>query len=62
MLDLESYRGLWKQGAKPGQKLPPEYPGWPDAGFALLGDFSGIQTFVLRPVPGADQADGANIA
>lgn len=31
-------------------------PEWPTAGVAIEGDFSGIQRFVLRPVPGASGA------
>lgn len=46
-----NYRNIWigGQGASP----PAEYPGWPQSGVAFVGDFSGIQSFVLRPVPGA---------
>ena len=31
-------------------------PAWPAKGIAIEGDFSGIQRFVLRPVPGASGA------
>ena len=31
----------------------PTAPGWPAKGIAIEGDFSGIQRFVFRPVPGA---------
>ncbi|PYP86158.1 MAG: type III-A CRISPR-associated protein Cas10/Csm1 [Candidatus Angelobacter sp. Gp1-AA117] len=50
------YRSMWKASAKHKASLPPDYPGWPDSGIAVMGDFSGIQTFVFRPVPGAGGA------
>jgi CRISPR-associated protein Csm1 len=39
-------------------QLPPDtsIPLWPSTGIAIEGDFSGIQRFVLRPVPGAKGA------
>jgi CRISPR/Cas system-associated protein Cas10 (large subunit of type III CRISPR-Cas system) len=33
-----------------------EIPEWPLKGLAIEGDFSGIQRFVLRPIPGASGA------
>lgn len=53
--DIASYRHLWKQTTA-DVVTPADYPGWPDSGFAVLGDFSGIQSFVFRPVPGAGGA------
>ncbi len=47
---LANARAIWR--AEPGANLPPA-PGWPTSGLAILGDFSGIQKYVLRPVPGA---------
>ncbi len=55
MADLETYHRIWKRGAD-GAAPPPDYPGWPEKGLALLGDFSGIQNFVFRPIPGAGGA------
>ncbi len=55
MTDLETYYRIWKNeddGAPP----PKDYPTWPASGIAILGDFSGIQTFVFRPIPGAGGA------
>jgi CRISPR-associated protein Csm1 len=54
--DLATYRELWKKGLQGGTGVPAEYPDWPARGIALIGDFSGIQKFVLRPVPGAGGA------
>jgi CRISPR/Cas system-associated protein Cas10 (large subunit of type III CRISPR-Cas system) len=31
----------------------PMMPKWPARGVAIEGDFSGIQRFVFRPIPGA---------
>lgn len=31
-------------------------PTWPESGIAIAGDFKGIQSFVLKPVPGASGA------
>jgi len=56
MLDLGTYHRIWKQEEVPPSRLPSSYPGWPAAGFALIGDFSGIQNFVFRPIPGAGGA------
>ncbi len=50
LTELAEYRQIWKGERSPVEKA---YPGWFDSGFALLGDFSAIQSFVLRPVPGA---------
>jgi hypothetical protein len=46
-------RQAWAGQATAAQANAPE---WPQAGFAIEGDFSGIQKFVLRPVPGAGGA------
>lgn len=56
IVEVAAYRLLWKQPIGEGAVLPPDYPGWPESGFAVLGDFSGIQDFVFRPVPGAGGA------
>jgi len=53
---IATYQNLWKQGGKARISLIEEYPGWPDKGIAILGDFSGIQNFVYRPTPGAGGA------
>lgn len=52
--EVKSYRDLWNSinNARP----PQDFPGWPDKGVAVLGDFAGIQHFVLRPSPGAGGA------
>jgi CRISPR-associated protein Csm1 len=54
--ELITYRTMWKSSPQDRIGLPPDYPGWPDSGLAVMGDFSGIQTFVFRPVPGAGGA------
>jgi len=46
-------RQAWAGLAASAQAGGPE---WPQAGFAIEGDFSGIQRFVMRPVPGAGGA------
>jgi len=51
---LETYLDIWRQGRGPG--LSTVFPGWPQSGVALAGDFAGIQTFVFRPIPGAGGA------
>lgn len=51
---LEHYRDLWRSAS--GAIPPRDFPGWPDRGIAILGDFAGIQNFVLRPSPGAGGA------
>lgn len=56
MASLNKYRDLWQKGLMPGQGAPEDYPGWPQSGIAIVGDFAGIQSFVLRPVPGAGGA------
>ncbi|MGD0128086.1 MAG: hypothetical protein ABSF46_22215 [Terriglobia bacterium] len=53
---LQVYREFWEKGEDASPQLPSDYPGWPESGVALLGDFAGIQSFVLRPVPGAGGA------
>jgi hypothetical protein len=53
--DLLTYYQMWRQGNE-GISVPEAYPGWPESGIALLGDFSGIQSFVFRPVPGTGGA------
>lgn len=52
MVTFEIARAAWvgKLAADGG------IPAWPPAGVAIEGDFSGIQRFVLRPVPGAGGA------
>jgi CRISPR-associated protein Csm1 len=50
MSSYEISRAAWlSQPVPPDPPIPP----WPSAGIAIEGDFSGIQRFVLRPVPGA---------
>lgn len=53
MDNFDVLRAAW-QGAPPtdGRQIP----SWPPKGVAIEGDFSGIQRFVLRPVPGASGA------
>jgi CRISPR-associated protein Csm1 len=53
MPDFELLRQAWAGIATAEQVGAPD---WPQAGFAIEGDFSGIQRFVLRPVPGAGGA------
>src|ERR1700739_2425862 len=52
MVTFEIARAAWegKLGADGA------IPAWPAAGVAIEGDFSGIQRFVLRPIPGASGA------
>src|SRR5581483_5736642 len=50
------YHKLWKQGTNLDIAQSERYPGWPEKGIAILGDLSGIQSFVYRPVPGAGGA------
>ena len=50
---LKHLVALWRD-ARGG--TPTDFPGWPERGIALIGDFSGIQSFVFRPVPGAGGA------
>ena len=57
-MSLAAYFNLWKLGLATGVDAPSEYPGWPEVGIAIIGDFSGIQNFVLRPVPGVGQSHG----
>jgi len=52
-VQLERLVELW-QGARP--EAPGNYPGWMPKGLVLFGDFSGIQNFVFRPIPGAGGA------
>ncbi len=52
---IDVYYKWWKQGANPALATQ-SFPGWPGKGIAVLGDFSGIQNFVYRPVPGAKGA------
>src|SRR5437762_14101934 len=56
MADFSIYREIWRQPVQANPAMPLEYPGWHDAGFAVMGDFAGIQNFVFRPVPGAGGA------
>jgi len=53
MLDFGVLRRAWAGDESAGDGDAPE---WPQAGIAIEGDFSGIQRFVLRPVPGAGGA------
>src|SRR5581483_6469036 len=53
MEDFSRLRALWLGDTRPTEQLCPE---WPREGVAIEGDFSGIQRFVLRPVPGASGA------
>ncbi len=55
MSDLETYYRIWTGEGK-GPLSSAGYPQWPVEGIALVGDFSGIQTFVFRPIPGAGGA------
>lgn len=50
------YRKLWKQGKAADVPLVDKWGGWPNRGIAVLGDFSGIQSFVYRPAPGVGGA------
>jgi len=50
MSDYALLRRAWAGTATAAEATAPE---WPHRGFAIEGDFSGIQRFVLRPVPGA---------
>src|SRR5579871_2052126 len=49
----ETALAAWKGRRELPRELVPE---WPSRGVAIEGDFSGIQRFVLRPVPGAGGA------
>jgi len=51
--DLETSRAAWIGDEIPGGNAAPK---WPVTGVAIEGDFSGIQRFVSRPVPGASGA------
>lgn len=53
MRNFEGFRAAWA-----GEPAPTngQIPAWPTNGTAIEGDFSGIQRFVLRPVPGASGA------
>jgi CRISPR-associated protein Csm1 len=51
--DLEFRRAVWSGASVPAGA---EVPVWPTSGVAIEGDFSGIQRFVMRPVPGASGA------
>lgn len=53
MESFEVARAAWAGEAAPANK---QIPAWPLNGIAIEGDFSGIQHFVLRPVPGASGA------
>ena len=55
-LSLVEFCRIWQNGLRPGEAAPKDYPGWPQSGIAVVGDFVGIQSFVLRPVPGAGGA------
>jgi CRISPR-associated protein Csm1 len=50
MPDFALLRRAWAGTATAVEATAPE---WPQRGFAIEGDFSGIQKFVFRPVPGA---------
>lgn len=53
MHDFAQLRNLWLGADVDDEPISPE---WPKEGVAIEGDFSGIQRFVLRPVPGASGA------
>ncbi|MBV8847201.1 MAG: hypothetical protein JO307_30695 [Bryobacterales bacterium] len=53
MDNLDAALAAWSGSAAVG---PGRSPDWPRTGIAIEGDFSGIQQFVLRPVPGAGGA------
>lgn len=53
MDNFDVLRAAWAGEALPASEVIPE---WPLKGIAIEGDFSGIQRFVLRPVPGASGA------
>jgi len=53
MSNFALLRQAW-EGVAPAERAGA--PQWPSAGLAIEGDFSGIQRFVLRPVPGAGGA------
>lgn len=48
---LERCFDIWENGATDTRSVT-GFPEWPDPGGAVVGDFSGIQNFVYRPVPG----------
>jgi CRISPR-associated protein Csm1 len=50
MSDLDLLQRAWAGDASAAEAGAPE---WPQMGVAIEGDFSGIQRFVFRPVPGA---------
>jgi CRISPR-associated protein Csm1 len=53
MENFDSLRAAWLgEPVHSGEKVR----AWPEKGIAIEGDFSGIQRFVLRPVPGASGA------
>lgn len=56
MQDLAVYSELWRHGSRPGLTIPSDYTDWPVNGVAILGDFSGIQNFVFRNIPGVGGA------
>jgi len=53
MEKIELARAAWAGEPVAGDE---QIPAWPVNGIAIEGDFSGIQRFVLRPVPGASGA------
>jgi CRISPR-associated protein Csm1 len=53
MEKIELARAAWAGEPVAGHE---QIPAWPVNGIAIEGDFSGIQRFVLRPVPGASGA------
>src|SRR5579875_1482695 len=53
---LATARAAWDATSGPPHD---RIPAWPTKGVAIEGDFSGIQRFVLRPVPGASGATAA---
>jgi len=53
MQNFDLLRQVWAGGAVSAELGVPD---WPKVGVAIEGDFSGIQRFVLRPVPGAGGA------
>jgi CRISPR-associated protein Csm1 len=55
VLDLVKFFELWKKGPQ-GDLNVPGYRGWPETGIAWIGDFSGIQYFVFRPLHGTGGA------
>jgi len=55
-MELSTYFAVWQDGQKPREGIAGDFAGWHVSGIAIAGDFSGIQNFVFRPVPGVGGA------